>query len=119
LRRDVRLALLDEPFRGLDRARRRALLARARERWRDATLVCATHDLEETIAFDRVIVIESGRIVEDGHPRLLAARASSRYAALLEAERAVQREIWSSAAWTHWHVEDGRVTVREPGEGVR
>ncbi|MFN0007506.1 MAG: ATP-binding cassette domain-containing protein, partial [Planctomycetota bacterium] len=35
LRPGVRLALLDEPFRGLDRATRRNLLARARERWSD------------------------------------------------------------------------------------
>ena len=53
LRPGVRLALLDEPFRGL---------ARARERWRDATLVCATHDLDETLGFDRVVVLDRGRV---------------------------------------------------------
>ena len=35
LRRGVRLALLDEPFRGLDRHQRRELLARARAHWRE------------------------------------------------------------------------------------
>ena len=45
LRRDVRLVILDEPFRGLDREKRRQLLAKAREFWRGSTLICVTHDL--------------------------------------------------------------------------
>ena len=56
----VRLAILDEPFRGLDRAQRHELLARAREVWRDATLLCVTHDIEETLSFDRVLVVDAG-----------------------------------------------------------
>src|SRR5262249_32672156 len=43
-----RLARLDEPFRGLDRDARRRLLARARARWADATLLVVTHDVSET-----------------------------------------------------------------------
>lgn len=112
LRRDVRLALLDEPFRGLDRATRRALLARARERWRGATLVCATHDLEETRDFDRVVVLEHGRVVADGPPGMLARDVSGPYASLLSAERALQ-EQWNAAAWTRWRVEHGRVSVEQ------
>src|SRR5689334_13060379 len=52
---DVRLALLDEPFRGLDRGQRGRLLAEARKWWRQATLLCVTHDVGETLAFDRVL----------------------------------------------------------------
>ena len=48
LRPDVRLVILDEPFRGLDREQRRELLGRARKLWRDATLLCIMHNLEET-----------------------------------------------------------------------
>ena len=84
--RDVRLALLDEPFRGMDRDRRSALLVEARKRWRDVTLLCVTHDVGETQLFDRVLVVDDGRIVEDGHPERLAA-APSRYRELLDAER--------------------------------
>jgi ATP-binding cassette subfamily B protein len=110
LRPGVRLALLDEPFRGLDRPTRQALLSRAREHWRDATLVCATHDLEETLAFDRVIVIERGRVALDGDPRALAREVGGAYAALVAAEREV-RALWSSDAWTRWRVERGTVRV--------
>src|SRR5439155_19621964 len=84
LRPGVRLAILDEPFRGLDREKRRTLLARARDAWRGATLLCITHDVGETLGFERVVVVEGGRVVEDAAPAELAARAGSRYRALLD-----------------------------------
>lgn len=105
----VRLAILDEPFRGLDRARRRALLERARARWREATLLCITHDVGETLAFPRVLVVDAGRVVEDGAPGALAARAGSRYRALLDAEEEVRRGLWSDATWRRLRVERGRL----------
>ena len=86
VRRDVKLAILDEPFRGLDRPRRRELMVRAREIWRQQTLMCVTHDIEETLDFERVLVVENGELVEDGHPLELAQQESV-YASLLAAER--------------------------------
>ena len=68
------LVLLDEPFRGLDRQRRRELLADARAHWRTATLLCITHDVGETRDFERVLVVEGGRVVEDGSHAALLAR---------------------------------------------
>src|SRR5262249_4895737 len=82
-RRGVRLAILDEPFRGLDREQRCVLLQRARQEWRAATLLCITHDVQSTQAFDRVLVVEQGRIIEDDAPAHLATRPESRYRALL------------------------------------
>lgn len=111
-----RLVLLDEPFRGLSRERRRALLAEARRRWREATLLCVTHDVAETREFPRVIVVEGGRIVEDGAPADLAARPASRYAALFEGDRAAREAIWSAGAWRRLRVEAGRV-VEGPSAG--
>jgi ABC-type bacteriocin/lantibiotic exporter with double-glycine peptidase domain len=115
-----RLVILDEPFRGLPRDRRAALLARVRARWADATLLCVTHDIGETADFPRVLVVEGGQIVEDGAPGALRARAGSRYAALAEAERRVREAVWSgpaSAPWRRWRVEAGRV-VEEPTPDV-
>jgi ABC-type bacteriocin/lantibiotic exporter with double-glycine peptidase domain len=108
----ARLVILDEPFRGLTRDQRRALLARARARWADATLLCVTHDIEETRAFPRVLVVDDGAVVEDGPPAALAARAGSRYAALLEAERRVRGAAWSRQgrfAWRRLVLRAGRV----------
>jgi ABC-type bacteriocin/lantibiotic exporter with double-glycine peptidase domain len=104
---DVRLALLDEPFRGMDRDRRSALLADVRKRWHGVTLLCVTHDVGETNLFDRVLVIDDGRIVEDGHPERLAA-ASSRYRQLLNAEREVLGQLWDSGEWRRVTIRDGR-----------
>lgn len=109
LRREARLVVLDEPFRGLDRARRHGLLAEARRAWADATLLCVTHDVGETAAFDRVLVVEDGAIVEDGAPADLAARAGSRYTALLAAEAAVQARFAHAAGWRRLRLEDGRL----------
>ncbi len=109
LRREVRLALLDEPFRGLDRHQRRELLARARRHWDRTTFLCVTHDVGETLGFPRALVVENGRIVEDGDPAELARQAGSRYRALLEAEEGVREGSWSSGHWRRLRLEDGRL----------
>jgi len=104
----VRLVLLDEPFRGMDRDRRAALLADARKLWAGVTLLCVTHDVGETAMFDRVLVVEDGRIVEDGRPGELSA-APSRYQALLRAEQTVLDGMWDSDDWRHITIREGRV----------
>jgi ABC-type bacteriocin/lantibiotic exporter with double-glycine peptidase domain len=114
LRKNVRLVVLDEPFRGLDREKRRELLARARQLWRGATLLCVTHDLGETLAFDRVLVIEAGRLIEDGVPQQLQAKASSRYAQMLAAERQIQSELWAGNMWRRMRLEAGQIVEELP-----
>jgi ATP-binding cassette subfamily B protein len=102
LRPNVRLVVLDEPFRGLDSEQRHALLARARERWRDATLIFISHDIQEAMSFDRVLVMEDGTIAEDGHgPRLRA---------MLDAERAIRVEFWDGPQWRHLRLHNGQLT---------
>jgi len=107
LRPGVRLVILDEPFRGLDSMERRKLLERARETWRDATLVWISHDIAETMGFDRVLVLEEGRMVEDGNPRELLGNPDSRLHAMHRAERAVREGLWSSADWRRVRLENG------------
>ena len=112
LRPDVRLAILDEPLRGLDRSQRRPLLANARRHWQGVTLLCVTHDVGETRDFARLVVLEEGRIVEDAPPDLLAAQPDSRYRALLEAEAEVLGGLWERAEWRRLWLEDGRLRER-------
>jgi len=116
LRPDIRLALLDEAFRGLDRPQRQALLVQAREHWADATLIFISHDVAETQAFDRVLVMEQGRIVEDAPPAQLLAQAS-RYRALLEAEISVREELWADAEWRRLWLEDGELKEHSRTDG--
>jgi ATP-binding cassette subfamily B protein len=113
-RRDARLVILDEPFRGLDREKRRELLARARQLWRGATMLCITHDLAETKSFDRVVVVEGGRIVEQGSPQELAARGESRYAQLLAAEERTRSGLWSGALWRRIRIHSGQIVEELP-----
>jgi ATP-binding cassette subfamily B protein len=111
----VRLVLLDEPFRGLDRSQRQALLQQARHWWRRATLLCVTHDVAETLAFERVLVVEGGRIVEDGAPAQLAQTAS-RYRELLDAETSVRQTMWQGAHWRRLSVAQGQLRESLPGD---
>ncbi|HKP56517.1 MAG TPA: ATP-binding cassette domain-containing protein [Polyangiales bacterium] len=109
LRANVRLAILDEPFRGLDRERRAQLLERARELWRGVTLLCVTHDVVQTQGFDRVLVVEGGRIVENGRPAELSRCESSRYAQLLDADHENKQQLWRAGSWQRWWLESGQL----------
>lgn len=106
-RPEVQLAILDEPFRGLDREQRRLLLTAVREHWDQQTLLCVTHDLAETRHFPRVVVIEHGRIIEDGAPNVLYARTDSRYRALHDADKRVRHGTWQSETWRRLSLSDG------------
>jgi ABC-type bacteriocin/lantibiotic exporter with double-glycine peptidase domain len=114
LRGGVRLALLDEPARGLDRTARRSVMEQARKAWREQTLLAVTHDVSDTLDLPRVLVMENGGIVEDGNPCVLAADPHSRYRALLDAEEAVRRGLWASAHWRRLRLNDGKLAALEP-----
>ena len=107
-RKDARLVILDESLRGLDREKRRELLARARQYWANATLICITHDVGETLTFNRVVVIEHGRVIEDNHPKTLAAMPS-RYQDLLNSEEEVRQTLWKNEAWQRVRLQNGSI----------
>lgn len=113
-RRDAKLVILDEPFRGLDREKRRELLARARQYWSSATLLCVTHDLSETLDFGQVLVIDQGTVIEDGVPRELAANPESRYSQLLTSEEQARTRFWESNEWRRVRLHSGRVVEKIP-----
>ena len=110
-RREARLVIMDEPFRGLDADARRNLLRRARKIWSKATLLFVTHDVAEAQNFDRVLVLDAGTIVEDGAPSDLSQRPASRYRALLDEEARLKRRWISGSQWRHLEMDRG--TLRE------
>ena len=118
LKGDVRLVILDEPFRGLDRQKRRDLLKRARELWGGATMLCITHDVGETREFERVLVIEQGKIIEDGPPAELYDRSGSRYRDLIEAEDGVREKMWAGPGWRHLWIDRGLLYEDDRGENL-
>jgi ABC-type bacteriocin/lantibiotic exporter with double-glycine peptidase domain len=116
MRADARLALLDEPFRGLDRGTRRRLLKGALDHFAGATVLCATHDVGDTEAFDRVLVIDGGRVVEDGPPATLLAVEGSLYRAMVEADAALRSSLWAAGSFRRLELEGGTLVERTAEE---
>ena len=107
LRSGVRLAILDEPFRGLHADTREALLKRLRRVWRAATLIFISHQVAEAQSFDRVLVMQSGTVVEDGAPAALLRTPGSRYAALFHRERELQSRLLAGNEWRGVRMQGG------------
>ncbi len=112
LRNEVKLVILDEPFRGLDRDKRQRLLTRTRQYWQQATLIFISHDIEESQTFNRVWVMDKGQIVEDNQPRILMQQADSHYNQLVAAEKVVRQTLWESEEWRHLWLEKGQLHER-------
>ena len=117
MRPGAKLVILDEPFRGLDRSKRRELLGRVRKLWPRATLLCISHDVADVKSFDRVIVVDRGRLVEVGTPHDLEARPDSRYRQMLEADEELRTRLWSGAGWRFLRLEKGRLVERDERAG--
>ncbi|NQZ11661.1 MAG: hypothetical protein HRT35_31305, partial [Algicola sp.] len=105
---EVRLALLDEPFRGLDKPTRVQLMKTVREKWKDITVICVIHDVSEALQFDQVAVFEQGQIVEQGDPNALI-ETDGALSQLIKHETAVASEWLNNPNWRRISVKDGRI----------
>lgn len=105
-----RLVILDEPFRGLDRGYRHLLLERARKHWFDKTLLCITHDVGETLDFEKIVVVENGTIAEIGKPKELMSNQNSRYTQMLNAEITVREKLWEGPQWRNFKMDRGNLS---------
>jgi ATP-binding cassette subfamily B protein len=105
-----RLVILDEAFRGMDRALRDELLRRCRRLWSEATFLVVTHDVDETLDCDRVLVLQGGKVIEYDTPAALIARAESLYNRMREANRVIREELWGSDVWRRLELRNGRLT---------
>jgi ATP-binding cassette subfamily B protein len=79
--------------------------------WSGATLLYITHDVRQTLAFDRVVVLDRGRLVEEGRPDVLARDRASHYASQLAADERARQSLWSGARWRRVWLEGGRLTA--------
>ena len=78
------ILLLDEPTSALDATTEEAIMKTITELMKGRTTLMVTHRLNTAHRFDRIIVLEHGRIVEEGSgPALLARRGA--YAKMFEA----------------------------------
>jgi len=74
---------MDEATSSVDAATERILLDVVRVAFADATVLTIAHRLETIATGDRVIVLDAGRVVEDGHPGRLARQPLSHFASML------------------------------------
>jgi ATP-binding cassette subfamily B protein len=73
LLRDPRILVLDDAFAAVDAETEAAILERLLERIRERTTLVITHRLRVAALLDRIVVLDAGRLCEDGtHAELLA-----------------------------------------------
>ena len=82
--RNPAIVILDEPAIGLDRESAALVIQALHRLMEGRTVITISHELQNVADTDRVIVVESGRVVEDGTHSALLAR-NGRYYALQRA----------------------------------
>ena len=91
LYRDAPILLLDEPTAALDAETEAELFGKYRDLTRGKTTLLITHRFNTVRMADRIVLLEHGRILEDGtHAELLAL--GGRYAEMYEVQAEVYRE---------------------------
>lgn len=71
------ILLLDEPTSALDATTEEAVMKTINELMRDRTTLMVTHRLNTAHRFDRIVVLEHGRVVEEGKGADLLARGGA------------------------------------------
>lgn len=82
---DCGILLLDEVSSSVDRETERVMQEIIRVEFRDYTIIAVSHRLDMIMDFDRVVVMDTGEIVEVGNPAVLAAQAETRFGDLVRA----------------------------------
>jgi ABC-type sulfate/molybdate transport systems ATPase subunit len=70
-------------------------------------MLFVTHDVPDTLDFQRVLVVEQGRIIEQGSPRELYEKKDSRYRGLCDQETITRQRLWSGLLWRHLKMSSG------------
>ncbi|OHX00813.1 ABC multidrug transporter [Colletotrichum incanum] len=93
LRKDVgRVVLLDEATSSVDAHTERVVKDLIREEFKDHTVIAIAHRLETVADFNRVVVLDKGRVVEAGNPQDLLLQAGGRFRELWDASKQSGRQ---------------------------
>uniref|UniRef100_A0A182JDM1 Uncharacterized protein n=1 Tax=Anopheles atroparvus TaxID=41427 RepID=A0A182JDM1_ANOAO len=77
--------VLDEATSSLDTDTEKLVLQAAKKAFKGRTVITIAHRLHSLFDYDRVLVLEQGRIVEDGCPQQLASAVGSKFGTMLKA----------------------------------
>jgi ATP-binding cassette, subfamily B, bacterial len=89
--KDAPLLLLDEATSALDSESEEAIRQALDSLMRDRTVIAIAHRLSTVRAFDRIVVLHAGRIVQDGTPEQLMRREGL-YRELLQRQTVFEKE---------------------------
>ncbi|KAJ5752420.1 hypothetical protein N7520_009337 [Penicillium odoratum] len=79
------ILILDEVSSSVDRETERVMQEAIRTEFKNYTVISVSHRLDMIMDFDRVVVMDTGEIVEVGKPSLLAQEVGSRFGDLVRA----------------------------------
>lgn len=79
------ILLLDEVSSSVDRETERAIQEIIRTEFRDYTLIAVSHRVDMIMDFDKVVVMDSGEVVEVGNPAVMAGQVGTRFGDLVRA----------------------------------
>ncbi|KAJ5973001.1 ABC transporter integral membrane type 1 [Penicillium vulpinum] len=82
---DYGILLLDEVSSSVDRETERVMQEIIRVEFKDYTVIAVSHRLDMIMDFDRVVVMDTGEVVEVGNPVVLAGQAETRFGDLVRA----------------------------------
>ncbi|KAJ5496624.1 ABC transporter integral membrane type 1 [Penicillium fimorum] len=82
---DCGILLLDEVSSSVDRETERVMQDIIRIEFKDYTIIAVSHRLDMIMDFDRVVVMDTGEIVEVGNPAVLARQEGTRFGDLVRA----------------------------------
>lgn len=89
--RDAEIIVLDEPTSSLDAVAEHELIERFRELARNRTTILISHRLSTVMGMDRIIVMDSGIVADQGTHAELMARSDGPYAQLFRFQRKIGR----------------------------
>jgi len=84
LLRSARVIIMDEATASVDFETDAKIQKTIREQFRSATLLCIAHRLGTIIDYDKVLVLDAGRLVEYASPKELLSRPDSLFRSLCE-----------------------------------
>ena len=98
--RGAPIMILDEPTLGLDNINRREVTAALEQNMQGKSVILVTHDLLESKHFDRIVVMENGRIAEQGTHSTLMKRRGHYHALYSHQEKRNRVELEEYCALT-------------------